>query len=90
MSAFGGKADMTLCGNPLLRSPLGVKRTCCFALQMSAYDQKGDSPTDYDLSTSQFCGCSAYVIGDLAAKLPQTIVADAEGIDSERRGDGRF
>jgi hypothetical protein len=28
MSAFGGKADMTLCGNPLLRSLLGVKRTC--------------------------------------------------------------
>jgi hypothetical protein len=27
MSAFGGKADMTLCGNPLLRSLLEVKRT---------------------------------------------------------------
>jgi len=27
MSAFGGKADMTLCGNPLSRSLLGVKRT---------------------------------------------------------------
>jgi hypothetical protein len=52
--------------------------------------QSGHSPTDYDLSTGQFCGCSTYVIGDLAAKLPQTIVADAEGIDSERRGDGRF
>src|SRR5215510_5128953 len=33
MSAFGGKADMTVCGSPLLRSLLGVKRTCCFALQ---------------------------------------------------------
>jgi hypothetical protein len=52
--------------------------------------QSGHSPTDYDLSTGQFCGCSTYVIGDLAAKLSQTIVADAEGIDSERRGDGRF
>jgi putative tryptophan/tyrosine transport system substrate-binding protein len=30
MSAFGGKADMTLCGNPLLRSLLGVKRTSPF------------------------------------------------------------
>jgi hypothetical protein len=50
--------------------------------------QSGHSPTDYDLSTGQFCGCSTYVIGDLAAKLPQ--MADAEGIDSERRGDGRF
>jgi hypothetical protein len=27
MSAFRGKADMTLCRNPLLRSLLGVKRT---------------------------------------------------------------
>jgi hypothetical protein len=25
MSAFGGKADMTVCGNPLLRSLLGGK-----------------------------------------------------------------
>jgi hypothetical protein len=27
MSAFGGKADMTVCGCPLLQSLLGVKRT---------------------------------------------------------------
>jgi hypothetical protein len=40
MSAFGGKADMTLCGNPLLRSLLGVKRTCLFAPYMSANDPK--------------------------------------------------
>jgi hypothetical protein len=40
MSAFGGKADMTLCGNPLLRSLLGVKRTSLFAAQMSAFDPK--------------------------------------------------
>jgi hypothetical protein len=38
--AFGGKADMTVCGNPLSRSLLGVKRTCRFALQMSAFDPK--------------------------------------------------
>src|SRR5262245_15226298 len=36
MSAFGGKADMTVCGSSLSRSLLGVKRTCLFALQMSA------------------------------------------------------
>ena len=30
MSAFGGKAEMTICGNPLLRSLLGVKRTWRF------------------------------------------------------------
>jgi hypothetical protein len=40
MSAFGGKADMTLCENPLLRSLLGVKRTSLFAAQMSAFDPK--------------------------------------------------
>ena len=44
MSAFGGKADMTLCGNPLLRSLLGVKRTSLFAAQMSAFDPKRTSP----------------------------------------------
>jgi hypothetical protein len=31
---------MTLCGNPLLRSLLGVKRTCLLALHMSANDPK--------------------------------------------------
>jgi hypothetical protein len=43
MSAFGGKADMTLCGNPLLRSLLGVKRTSLFAAHMSAFDPKRTS-----------------------------------------------
>jgi hypothetical protein len=43
MSAFGGKADMTLCGNPLLRSLSGVKRTWLFAVHMSAYDPKRTS-----------------------------------------------
>src|SRR6476646_7287174 len=40
MSAFGGKADMTVCGNPLSRSLLGVKRTLPIALHMSANDPK--------------------------------------------------
>jgi hypothetical protein len=40
MSAFGGKADITVCGNPLSRSLLGAKRTCPFALHMSANDPK--------------------------------------------------
>jgi hypothetical protein len=39
MSAFGGKADMTLCGNPLLWSLLGVKRTWLFTTH-SASDPK--------------------------------------------------
>jgi hypothetical protein len=43
MSAFGGKADMTQYGSPLLLSLLGVKRTSCFAAQMSAFDPKRTS-----------------------------------------------
>src|SRR6185503_20501773 len=40
MSAFGGKADMTVCGCLLSRSLLGVKRTSHFAAHMSAFDPK--------------------------------------------------
>src|SRR5215471_1927542 len=40
MSAFGGKADMTVCGSPLSWSLLGLKQTCRLALQMSAFDPK--------------------------------------------------
>ena len=43
MSAFGCKADMTVWGCLLSRSLLGVKRTCRFALHMSAYDPKRTS-----------------------------------------------
>jgi hypothetical protein len=43
MSAFGGKADMTFCGNPLLRSLLGEERTCFCAPRMSAFDPKRTS-----------------------------------------------
>jgi hypothetical protein len=42
MSAFGGKADMTLCGNPLSQSLSGVKRTSLFAPHMSAFEGKAD------------------------------------------------
>jgi len=42
-SAFGGKADMTLCGCPLFRSLLGVKRTWVIAAHMSAFDPKRTS-----------------------------------------------
>src|SRR5215467_6341876 len=45
MSAFGGKADMTVCGNPLSRSLFGAKRTCLLALHMSAFDPKRTSGT---------------------------------------------
>jgi hypothetical protein len=44
LSAFGGKADMTVRRSPL--SLLGVKRTCRFALHMSAFDPKRTCPSD--------------------------------------------
>jgi hypothetical protein len=40
MSAFGGKADMTVCGNSLSWSLLGVKRTWLVAPHMSANDPR--------------------------------------------------
>jgi hypothetical protein len=40
MSAFGGKADMTIGTRPLSWSLLGVKRTWPVAAHMSAYDPK--------------------------------------------------
>src|SRR5262245_58148390 len=40
MSAFGGKADMTIGTCPLSQSLLGVKRTRVDTLPMSAYDPK--------------------------------------------------
>src|SRR5215468_1264204 len=40
MSAFGGKADMTVCGSPLSRSLLDLERTCRLAPHMSAHDPK--------------------------------------------------
>ena len=40
MSAFGGKADMALCGISLSRSLLGEERTWACALHMSAFDPK--------------------------------------------------
>src|SRR5262245_16430501 len=40
---FRGKADMTLYGNPLSRSLLGVKRTWLVAAHMSAFDPKRTS-----------------------------------------------
>src|SRR5262245_60705766 len=63
MSAFGGKADMTFCACPLLRSLLGVKRTWPVALHMSAFDPKrtfvqyGSSPffSSSRLSCREIC-----------------------------------
>src|SRR5262245_10269022 len=40
MSAFGGKADVTIWACPLLRSLLGVKQTWALAPHTSAFDPK--------------------------------------------------
>jgi hypothetical protein len=48
MSAFGGKADMTYCGNTLSRSLSDVKRTWLVAAHMSAFDPKRTSPPQSD------------------------------------------
>jgi hypothetical protein len=49
MSAFGGKADMTLCGISLSRLLLGVKRTWLVAAHMSAFDPKRTSTAPHGL-----------------------------------------
>ena len=46
MSAFGGKADMAFCRNPLSRSLVRVKQTSAVALHMSAFDPKRTSAGD--------------------------------------------
>src|SRR5262245_39705726 len=58
MSAFRGKADMPQWSCPLLRSLLGVKRTCPFAPHMSAYDPKRTS----GLSAEWAIGCDLFPI----------------------------
>jgi hypothetical protein len=44
---------MTVSASPLLRSLLRVKRTCPFALQMSAYDPKRHCPAFYVAARSE-------------------------------------
>ena len=56
MSAFGGKADMTFCENPLSRSLLGIKRTCFVAPPVSAFDPKQTSTFVRLIRESEPCG----------------------------------
>jgi hypothetical protein len=65
-AAFGGKADMTFCGCLLLRSLLGVERTCLFALQMSAFDPKRTFPVSAEKPLIEFLeGASLYKWRDM-------------------------
>jgi hypothetical protein len=49
---------MTVCGNPLSRSLLGAKRTCPFALHMSANDPK----RTFCRENEEFSGAHKFVI----------------------------
>jgi hypothetical protein len=66
MFAFGGKADMTLCGNSLLWSLLGVKRTSLFATDMSAFDPKRTS-TDHETATCYL----QYRLSTVSERVPE-------------------
>jgi len=57
MSAFGGKADITFCGNTLSRSLLGVKRTWRVAAHVSASDPK---------RTFRHCNSAGHIGGTIA------------------------
>jgi hypothetical protein len=50
MSAFGGKADMTVCRSPLSWSLSGVKQTSLVAVHMSANDPKRTSASALHMS----------------------------------------
>ena len=61
MSAFGGKADMTVYGNALFAVAIGAKRKCHFALHMSANDAEAG------LSNHWACFGAWPVVAGLAA-----------------------
>jgi hypothetical protein len=56
MSAFGGKADITIAACPLFRSLLGVKQTCFVAPHMSANDPKRTSGHERECALQRFGG----------------------------------
>jgi len=51
--------SLTFCGSPLLRSLLGVKRTCPFALHMSAFDPKQTWRLHREMSAGSKIGADA-------------------------------
>src|SRR5262245_29326044 len=90
MSAFGGKADIAFCEDPLSRSLLGVKRTCRFALHMSAFDpkrtlmrriplQKPSSKRYHALSWTRGSAMMLFrAVSVLALLLPSAVALSAE------------
>src|SRR5262245_25904445 len=80
MSAFGSKADMSVCGCPLLRSLLGVKRTCVGALHMSANDPKRTWPV------TAFIRCGPLVLHGSGRTLHDAL--DHHGGDAREHGLG--
>jgi hypothetical protein len=69
MSAFGGKADITILRDAclLLRSLLGVKQTCPAALHMSAFDPKRTFPFKMTSLVATFDGELRALSNDLGA-----------------------
>src|SRR5215831_6926721 len=81
MSAFRGKADMTIWACLLLRSLLGVKRTWVGALHMSAIDPKRTCPSALQMSafggkadmTCLLLSRAAQIFGDVEAVIVVTV-----------------
>src|SRR5262245_25918572 len=84
MSAFGGKADMTVCGSPLLRSLSGVKRTCRCAAHMSAFDPKRTLAAAFGGKADMtVCGC-LLLRSLLGAKRTSLFAAHMSAYDPKR------
>src|SRR5262245_37765529 len=80
MSAFRGKADMTIWACLLLRSRLGVKRTWVGALHMSAFDPKRTWPV------TAFIRCGPLVLHGSGRTLHDAL--DHHGGDAREHGLG--
>ena len=73
MTAFAGKADMAVGACLLSWSLLGVKRTCLFALHMSAFDPKR---TSADLTSLFSCpGLSGLFLWGLKEQIGKSHAA---------------
>ena len=78
---------MTLSGNPLLRSLSGVKRTCPFALHMSANDPKrtlGTNPMGCLSGFADPCRASSIRLRRVYYFFPAGVVIRYETTDTAR------